>query len=154
VYLHLRFLKDGVDFASAYLSSKQRGGQVLGAVTLVTDGGDTHVSINRVQGGRVRAKDLRVRFEVGGDAGVVRGLEVGAEGGRAWVEGAGVRVGIGVAHARLGKEEGRLVVGGAPAQGLRWVDVELLSAPQPRELDLAALEEACVAFALQVGRWV
>lgn len=48
MYLHVRFLKEGYDFASAYLASQQRDGAVAGAVTLVSDGGDTHINNNKV----------------------------------------------------------------------------------------------------------
>jgi hypothetical protein len=48
MYLHVRFLKEGYDFASAYLASQQRDGTVAGAVTLVSDGGDTHINNNKV----------------------------------------------------------------------------------------------------------
>lgn len=41
--------QDGYDFASAYLASQQQEGRVVGAVTLLTDGGDRHITTNKVR---------------------------------------------------------------------------------------------------------
>lgn len=68
-YLHLRFLRDGYDFSAAQFFSAQRGGDVLAAINFATDGGNTHISLDRLTNGVVRAKDLRLRFEFGGAAG-------------------------------------------------------------------------------------
>jgi len=59
----LRALHDGYDYCSAVLHSVQHRGSVLGAVNFATDGGDTHVNLDMVQEGTIRARDLRLRFE-------------------------------------------------------------------------------------------
>ena len=64
-YLHLRFLRDGYDFADAQFFSAQRGGDVLAAINFGTDGGNTHIGLDRIKNATVRAKDLRLRFEFG-----------------------------------------------------------------------------------------
>jgi hypothetical protein len=71
-YLHLRFLRDGYDFSAAQFFSAQRGGEVVAAVNFATDGGNTHISLDRLKDGVFRAKDLRLRFEFGGEAGKSR----------------------------------------------------------------------------------
>jgi hypothetical protein len=48
------------------LTTAQHEGRVVGVVNLVTDGGDTHISLDKVKQARIRARDLRLRFEVGG----------------------------------------------------------------------------------------
>lgn len=65
-YLRLRCLRDGYDFAAAQFFSAQQGGAVLAAINFATDGGNTHVSLDRLTNGVFRAKDLRLRFEFGG----------------------------------------------------------------------------------------
>lgn len=65
-YLRVRFTHDGYDFAAAQLFSVQEEGVVLFGVVPATDGGDTHVNLDRLQEGRFTAQDLRLRFEIGG----------------------------------------------------------------------------------------
>lgn len=67
-YLRVRFLHDGYDFAAAQFFSKQQRGNVIFGVVLATDGGDTHVNLDRLAGGKFTAHDLRLRFEFGGQA--------------------------------------------------------------------------------------
>ena len=67
-YLQLRFLKNDYDFSSAILHGTQREGLVVGAVNLITNGGDTHISLDKVKAAKIRARDLRLRFELGGPA--------------------------------------------------------------------------------------
>ena len=69
-YLHLRFLHDGYDFADAQFFSAQKKGTVLAGVVFGTDGGDTHVSLDRIKNATISAHDLRLRFEFGGAAGL------------------------------------------------------------------------------------
>jgi hypothetical protein len=66
-FLRVRFLKDGADFSSALLFCAQHEGNVLGTVVLATDHGDRHPSLDPIEGGKITAKDLRLRFEFGGD---------------------------------------------------------------------------------------
>ena len=71
-YLHLRVLRDGYDFSAAQFFSTQRRGDVLAAINFGTDGGNTHISLDRLTNGAVRARDLRLRFEFGGEAAKTR----------------------------------------------------------------------------------
>lgn len=65
VYLQMRCLHDGYDYSSAVLSaSAERDFWLLGA-RFVTNGGDTHPNLDRIDGS-IRAADLRFRFEFGG----------------------------------------------------------------------------------------
>ena len=66
-YLRVRFLKDDQDFASALFLSAQHEGSVLAAVAFATDHGDTHPSLDPIKDGTIRARDLRLRFEFGGE---------------------------------------------------------------------------------------
>ena len=68
-YLRVRVLRDGYDFAAAQCFSSQRRGRVLAAIAFATDGGQTHVSLDRMRDATFEATDLRLRFEFGGAAG-------------------------------------------------------------------------------------
>ncbi|PYJ01772.1 MAG: hypothetical protein DME25_17505 [Verrucomicrobia bacterium] len=66
-HLRVRFLKNGADFASALLFTAQQESAVLAVVVFATDYGDTHPTLDPIQEATIQAKDLRLRFEVGGD---------------------------------------------------------------------------------------
>jgi hypothetical protein len=64
-YLQVRMLRDFYDFSSASFYGDQKGNNVLAAVTFITDGGNKHISIDKLKDGKFKAKDLRLRFEIG-----------------------------------------------------------------------------------------
>jgi hypothetical protein len=66
VVLRLRFLKDGEDFASVYVRNSQDGARVLSVMSLLTDRGDYHLSLDRPADGVFHAADLRLRYELTG----------------------------------------------------------------------------------------
>ncbi len=68
-FARVRVLRDGYDFAAAQFRSVQRDGRVLAGVSFATDGGVTHVSLDRMKDATFTARDLRLRFELGGSAG-------------------------------------------------------------------------------------
>jgi hypothetical protein len=147
-YMQLRFLKNGYDFASAMFAGAQREGLIVGAVNFVTDGGDTHVSIDRLKEGKIKARDLRLRFEFGGPAVDDVNIDADPKTATARIQAAGLPLSIGVSRARFGSLQGDLSSGGEGK--LRWVDVVLYSGDE-REFDLKSLEEAIVGFVFSVG---
>jgi hypothetical protein len=64
-YLQVRFLHDDYDFSSATFYSRQNENNVLAAIGFISNGGDKHITIDRLKDGKFRAKDLRLRFEFG-----------------------------------------------------------------------------------------
>ncbi|SDE42920.1 hypothetical protein SAMN02799630_03332 [Paenibacillus sp. UNCCL117] len=67
VSVQLQFLKDGKDFCSAIFTGVQSRKQVLFSLNLATDNGAWHQDLDIING-RFRAKDLRIRLLIGGDA--------------------------------------------------------------------------------------
>ena len=65
-YLQPKLLHDHVEFAAGNIFSVQDKNSVLTTLNLATDGGDYHISIDRLPDGVFQAKDLRLRFEIGG----------------------------------------------------------------------------------------
>lgn len=65
-YLQLRFLHDGEDFSDAQFFSVQKEGRILAGLVLATDGGDKHISLDKIKNATIQASDLRLRFEIGG----------------------------------------------------------------------------------------
>ncbi|UJR06938.1 hypothetical protein I4U23_011227 [Adineta vaga] len=66
-YLQLRFLHDNYDFSDFVFYSVQKEDRVLAGLVFATDGGDTHLSLDRIKNATIKAKDLRIRFEIGGN---------------------------------------------------------------------------------------
>ena len=66
-FLRARFLKDGVDFASALIFTAQNESNILSTVVLSTDHGDRHPLFDPIKDGTITASDLRLRLEFGGD---------------------------------------------------------------------------------------
>lgn len=64
-YVHLRFLHDGYDYSSAVFTSQQDKTEVLFGIGFCTNGGDTHIGLDLIDG-TLEAADLRLRFEIGG----------------------------------------------------------------------------------------
>jgi len=146
-YLRLRLLKNGYDFASAFLTSTQQEGRLAGAVTFITNGGDTHISLAKVKDGKFRARDLRLRFELGGPA--VDGVRVELQGGTgALVQAGTLPIAIRLIRANFGERTAEFTSGGDDK--LKWLDVVLHEGAE-REFDLTALTEAIVAFTLAAG---
>ena len=67
-YLQVRFLQNDYDFSSATFYAQQNENKVLSGINFISNGGDKHISIDRLQNGNFRAKDLRLRFEFGNAA--------------------------------------------------------------------------------------
>ncbi|MBL7185087.1 MAG: hypothetical protein ISS70_02080 [Phycisphaerae bacterium] len=66
VAMRLRCLHDDYDYSSAGIFAVQDQGDILGAVVFATDGGDTHISLDRIKNATIKAKDLRLRLQFEG----------------------------------------------------------------------------------------
>ena len=64
-YLQVRFLHDDYDFSAACFFTQQKENKVLAGINFISNGGDKHISIDRLKDGKFTAKDLRLRFELG-----------------------------------------------------------------------------------------
>ncbi len=76
VCFRVRFLKDGVDFASTYISSAQKENRVLSVFSLLTHKGDWHEHLDRPEvDGVFEASDFRIRFQLIGKEAEITRLE-------------------------------------------------------------------------------
>lgn len=147
-YLHLRCLHDGYDFSAAQIFSVQRQGRVLAGIAFATDGGDRHVSLDRIKNGKITARDLRFRFEFGGSA-AERSLSVPkALNEPIQIKFDPVQITIEVPVAIFGDETIRWETGSE--KGASWLDLILVSGEE-RVVDLTKLNAAAVAIALQIA---
>ncbi len=145
-YLHLRFLHDGYDFAAAQFFSVQRQGAALCAVNFATDGGDTHVSLDRIQNATFKAKDLRLRFEFGGAAGKSAPRVPAKSNSSAHLLFGDVHLQIAVPWARFEQYAGYWEAG--QKDDVAWLDLVLYSGEE-QVFNLAKIHRAALAAAVQ-----
>ncbi len=146
-YLRLRFLRNGYDFSAAQFFSAQRGGDVLAAINFATDGGNTHVSLDRLKNGVFTAKALCLRFEFGGEAG---GRELplpAALSEPALLRFGGVEMRLAVPHAVFGDAPPRWSHG--HDKSTSWLDVVLHEGAE-REFRLEDIQSAALGLALRM----
>jgi hypothetical protein len=144
--LRLRFLHDGYDFSAAFLLSAQRAGDLVGAVAFAVDGADTHIFFDKIQNSTIKARDLRLRFEV---EGVAADLIPAAPASLndPWVFSHGeYSLSLTVAQAAWGQaiprwEEGK-------GEGKAWLDLVLYTGFE-KEFRLQDLTQAACAFAIR-----
>jgi hypothetical protein len=111
VALRVRFLRNGIDFASAYIRNAQQGSRVLSLFSLLTNKGDWHDHIDRPDvPGRFPAEDFRVRYELIGRGVTSKNLgdgryELSAGGHKAVVHTAPGRFGSYTVTWELGRAE-------------------------------------------------
>ncbi len=140
-YLQPKLLHDGVEFAAGNIFSVQSSNAVLTTLNFATDGGDYHVSIDRLPDGIFRASDLRLRFELGG-AELLDSLTVD-EGTVALRDGE-VQMDIRLLRTYFNGEEVQTVETGSDPTRC-WVDV-VLYAGDEKAFDLKNMGQATLSW--------
>jgi hypothetical protein len=145
--LHVRFLRDGYDFSDAQLFTAQRRGDLLAAVTFGTNGGDTHISLDRIKNGRFRARNLCLRFEFGGSAATQKPQAPAAPDGSATLRFKDLTVSFTAPVCMFGDLSPTWASGQDTAKS--WLDLVLYSGDE-REFDLTQFSAAALGFALRL----
>lgn len=147
-YLHLRFLHDGYDFATAQCFSTQDRGHALVGVVLATDGGDTHLSLDRIKGGKFKARDLRLRFELGGQAATSPAQTAPLQGEALSLAYDTLNIQLSVPYAQF--DEHDIHWESSQAKGKIYYDVVFYQGPE-REFNLGAMQRAAAAVAMAMN---
>lgn len=146
-YLQVRLLHDDYDFSTASIFTQQKENCVLAAINWGTNGGDKHISIDRIRDGQFKAKDLRLRFEFGN----CKNLNVNLPTGKNvafTIDACGVKAGICLLEARFDNLKGYWEKGGDGENS--WIDYVIYSGDE-KEFDLTQVSQAIYAFALSLG---
>lgn len=158
VVLRLRFLRDGQDFASAFVRNAQDGPRILSAIGLLTNMGDTHHTLDRPPDGLFAAEDFRVRYELTGAGVVGRSLDGGrfvliAAPWRAVIHAAPGHFGPHPIGWQLGHADGRAYLDGVCYRGPRRVfdPTELGGVLIAAGLELLRADEAPTGAPVQVA---
>lgn len=146
-YLRTRFLKDNYDFAAVNFFSVQEKQRVLAALNFSTNGGDKHLFMDAIKGGRFAASSLRLRFEFGGAA--KDSLITLPANSRlpVRIEAAGVKIFIQSPFAKFDGVPGYWQTG--RNSKCAWLDLVLYQGKKTN-FSLRDVKESAVGFALQI----
>ena len=147
-YLSVRLLHDYEDFGIGNIFSARHKNEALTAMNFATNGGDYHISIDRLEEGKFVAKDVRLRFEIATNK-LKDKVDAGPQG--LTLRDGDVRVTIRMLHAVFGDEEIKMEKGGDDQ--LAWVDYIIYNGEE-RHFDLSQLNEACFAWYTSIGTTV
>lgn len=146
-YLQVRFLHDLYDFSSASFYSDQNENNILAAINFITNGGDKHISIDRLKEGKFKAKDLRLRFEFGN---VGRSaLRIPASINDPFnINISNLQFNFQLYHAVFDQLNGHWEKGGDDK--ISWIDFVMYSGEE-KDFDLKAIHEAALGFSFQMA---
>lgn len=146
-YLQVRLLHDFYDFSTASIFTQQKDNKVLAAINFGINGGDKHIHIDRLKDGKFKARDLRLRFELGNCKSVAVNLpKKENEPFLITAENCGLAIKLLDAKfdgLRSFWEEGHDELN-------YWVDYVLYSGDE-KDFDLTQVNQAVLAFALELG---
>ena len=117
----------------------------MAAINLATDGGNAHVSIERLKNGLFNAKDLRLRFEFVGAGTNTIIMPSASIPGNALIEAGKLRIQIALGHAGFSQQPARWEVGNK--QGTNWLDVVLFTGFD-QKVDLTKIDSAANGWAM------
>lgn len=143
VSMQIRFLHDGYDYAAANIFCAQDSTNVLGAINFTTNGGDRHVTIDVIENATIKATDLRLRFEFGGDISSVsfnapevgKNLVVGKSGK--------LNFRIELPYQKFGDYKGNWSIDGNDKN--KWIDFVIYSGSE-KEFNFGEIQEAVLGF--------
>lgn len=145
-YLRIRLLHDFEDFGIGNIFSIQQKNEALTAMNFATNGGDYHISIDRLKEGKFKAMDIRLRFEMLGSE--LKDQISHRSDGFAVGDG-DLKVNINMLHAIFGDHE--IIVEKGGEDHLTWVDFVIYDGDE-KDFDLTQLDEACFAWQTYIGK--
>lgn len=163
-FVNMTLLHNLYDFSSGLAVIDQKGGTALLGATLMTDAGDTHISLDMVKDATIRAWDLRLRIELGG---LLEGRPV-QNGDTIRLRDGGIVLTIRLLGARFDGSPCALVLGDSSGETaeleshgslyrrftdghLRWYADVVFYRGEEREFGLDALRDAWAALLVTMG---
>ena len=144
-YLSVRLLHDFEDFGIGNIFSSRQKNEALTAMNFATNGGDYHISIDRLKEGKFKATNVRLRFELAAKE-LKDQINAGPQG--LTLRDGDVRVTVNMLRAVFGDEEIKVEKG--EDDRLAWVDFVIYKGDE-KSFDLSRLDEACFAWYTYIG---
>lgn len=147
VSMQIRFLHDMYDYASANIFCDQDSTNVLGAINFTTNGGDKHVTIDVIKNGTIRASDLRLRLEFGGDINSISFSSPDAKKRSVSGHSDNVNFSFELPYFKFGDFEGAMSTGGDEKN--KWIDFVIYSGNE-KEFNFEKIQEAIIGFLVTI----
>jgi hypothetical protein len=146
-YLQVRFLHDDYDFSSASFYGQQIKNKLLAGINFIKNGGDKHISIDRLKEGKFKAKDLRLRFEFGNLTNL-DDLKIPVSADQPFKLSFGqLTFDLHLFTAKFGDLKGHWEKGGD--NKIAWIDFVFFSGSE-REIDLNEINQAVIGFTFAI----
>ena len=147
-YLQVRFLHDDYDYCSGLPFTSQHLNASMTVVVFATDYGDTHVNLDMVKDGTIRANDLRLRFEIGATIADVQ-VESKEEPSKHYlITDRDTCILLQPAECVFDGQQVAWEVGRNEEKA--WIDAVCYTGPE-RAIDFRAMKQAFLTFALRVS---
>jgi hypothetical protein len=139
-FLRVQLLHDYVDFGIGNIFSVQQENEALTAMNFATNGGDYHISIDRISNGKFIAKDVRLRFVIANKP--FKDLEVHGKNGFS-VNDNNIQIKVNMLHNIFGNYPISVETG--KNDNLAYVDYVIYSG-EKKQFDLTRHNEACFVW--------
>ena len=146
-YVHLRLLNEGYDYSSGVYTSAQEGPDVLFGIGFCTNGGNTHIGLDPIDGA-IESRDLRVRFEIGGNLDDVKAEAITRDDELAMVHIAEQMMSVKKLFTAFDGERPGWELG--QEQNKMFLDYVIYSGEKKR-FDFLQMQEALLVFAWRLG---
>lgn len=157
-YCALKLLHNGYDYSSGVIVTAQQKNQCVSLINFVTDGGDTHCSLDMVKNATIKADDLKIRFEFGGS---VENLSIQESApGLYFVQLGNIKIRIIIPYVKFGdfpvsihtgtETEHVNETGDHSEKGeIKYIDIVLYHG-ESREINFTQLDECVCAIAVEI----
>lgn len=145
-FFRVKLMHDDEDFGIGNIFSVQDKNEVLTAMNFATNGGDYHISIDRLKEAKFKAGDVRLRFEMAA-AETIKNIILKKD-GFSLIDGQ-IQIDINMLKSMFGKQQIQVEKGGEG--DLSWVDYIIYKGAE-KEFDLSKIEEACFAWQTTVNK--
>ena len=146
--MRVRLLHDMNDYAAANVFCDQDSTRLIGAINFTTNGGDTHVSIDAIKNATIKANDIRLRFEFGGNISAVSFSQTDSLKRSAMVNIDQLKFRIEIPFVKF-DEYNTTFSTGADAN-IKWVDL-IIYHGEKRDFNFAKIQDAVIGFMIAVS---
>ena len=144
-YMQVRFLHDDYDFSAVNIKCVQDSATVLSIFNIAYNGGDKHPSIDRIKDSTILAKDLRLRFEIGGNISHTEFSIIDGKQNSVLMKSRDISCFIKLPYVRWDELKGQWIVGGDKD---RICADYVIYSGEKRKFDFSKMEEAVVSLYL------
>lgn len=148
-YMRVRFLHDMNDYAAANIFCDQDSTNLIGAINFTKNGGDSHVSIDAIKNGTIKASDLRLRIEFGGNIKDISFSEMNAIKRSVLVNASPLKFRIDIPFVKFDAFQPEFLTGADTS--IKWVDVILFHG-EKTEFNFEKIQDAVIGLLISISK--